>query len=211
MIPFPIIIWLLFNVVVPIPLRETDKVPDVKLDASNALIPKPEPTKLVANKVLFSFSYTKFGVCNNGFIVFPINFFVIWCCLYSTVWNWWSTKCDIRYTFSSFQFCIVAYLDINDILFSNIVSILLVCMSPSLHETTAFQNAPESHPDPGHLYLQSELLHMCILFPTAYSRLQPEESFFPPLHILHPSKLHHCSAVLELCRICAWPGARAQY
>ena len=36
-VPFPIKIWLLFNVVVPIPPKETGNVPDVTFDAFKLL------------------------------------------------------------------------------------------------------------------------------------------------------------------------------
>jgi hypothetical protein len=51
-VPFPIKILFVVNVVVPMPPLEIVNVPDVIFDAFNAVKPAPEPTKLVADKVL---------------------------------------------------------------------------------------------------------------------------------------------------------------
>ena len=71
-VPFPIKIWFAVKVVVPIPPRDTDKVPDVVFDAFNAVKPAPEPTKLVADNVLVVLFHAKFWDCKID-VPFPIK------------------------------------------------------------------------------------------------------------------------------------------
>ena len=56
MVPFPINIWLLFNVVVPIPPCETNKVPEVILEAFKEVKPLPF-TDIVPEVILEAFKF----------------------------------------------------------------------------------------------------------------------------------------------------------
>ncbi len=93
LVPFPNNIWLLVKLVVPIPPRETVKVPDVTLepfkaanplsltvkvpdvifDAFKLVYPEPEPIKLVANKVLVVLFQVKFADWEKINDPFPIK------------------------------------------------------------------------------------------------------------------------------------------
>ena len=59
--------------VVPIPPLEIVNVPDAILEAFKAVKPAPEPTKLVADKVLEVLFHDKFADCKIDVFVFPIN------------------------------------------------------------------------------------------------------------------------------------------
>ncbi len=56
MVPFPIYIWLLIKLVVPIPPRETVNVPDDILDAFKAVKPLPF-TDIVPEGILETFKF----------------------------------------------------------------------------------------------------------------------------------------------------------
>ena len=70
-VAFPINNWFAFNVFNPVPPYATFKVPKLILDAFKLFKPVPEPTKLVALKVLLV--QDKFDDCINAPVVFPIN------------------------------------------------------------------------------------------------------------------------------------------
>jgi hypothetical protein len=50
-----------------------DNIPDVTFEAFKAVIPEPEPTKLVADKVLLVLFQVKFALCKILVVAFPIN------------------------------------------------------------------------------------------------------------------------------------------
>ena len=67
----PINNWLDENIVDPVPPVITDIVPVVILSAFIPVKPVPDPTKLVADKILLS--QVKLAVCNRVLEPFPIN------------------------------------------------------------------------------------------------------------------------------------------
>ncbi len=70
---FPGNIWLADNVVVLIPLRDIDNVPDAALETFNAVIPVPEPTEIEVDKVLDVLFHAG---CKIDVAAFPINIWV---------------------------------------------------------------------------------------------------------------------------------------